>query len=330
MERPKGRWHQNIVINGEDQPCENPKRKNSKFWNEGKWNTFINPLLPDVCTDKTFVEVGCNAGLFLKLASEKGFRNVVGMEKSRSTYRMAKYYKEKMKYNYRVLHSQVDKNFRFDDLPVADVTLMSNMHYYIDLNSFIEYIDALQYKSAYCLIVSRHLRKQEHWMPSGEFDTIRTYFKDWLEVDSVNNISTKGDPHPREMWSMLFKSKYLNRVPIKKFDKDFSEDALMKSRAFPEIHNALTELGQLIATNDDINIEDTTFYKIWVARKKNKWDDKKIYTFVKDKVDTMYDIKKYGLKKPLLIHLYNKICDGGHRVAALKGLGYKTAIIRKI
>ena len=97
------RVHQNIVVNGRDWG-DRSVRKHSKFCNEGKWNNFINPLLPADCTDMTLVEIGCNAGLFLRMAKEKGFANVLGIESDLNAYNMALKYRDSLKMDYTVLH----------------------------------------------------------------------------------------------------------------------------------------------------------------------------------------------------------------------------------
>lgn len=129
--------YQNVVIQGEDVVYESGKRKHSKFWNEGKWYTFIEPLLPKNCEDMTFVEVGCNAGLFLKLAKEREFRHVIGIERDSTNVKYACKYRDQLGYDYKVLHRTVGKDFDFDELPVADVTLLSNVHYYFDIQTWL-------------------------------------------------------------------------------------------------------------------------------------------------------------------------------------------------
>ena len=128
--------YQNIEINNTDIGGL-PTAKNSAFYNEGKWNNFISPLLPIDCKDQTFVELGCNAGLFLRLAKEKGFRNVVGFDKSRRTVKKAIQYRDSLKLDYKIINKKISADFDCDEIPVADIILLSNVHYHLQIADFI-------------------------------------------------------------------------------------------------------------------------------------------------------------------------------------------------
>lgn len=317
--------HQNIIITGQNLPYENPKRQLSKFWNEGKWNNFINPLLPIDCKDKTFVEIGCNAGLYLKMARDKGFRHVIGIEMFKQNCKWAEKYRNSLGYNYTILNREVGKNFSFDELPVADITLISNVHYYIDLNSWIKYLDVLQYKTCYCLIVSRPLRHPQQFMPKSELSDLRYYFKNWAEMGVVDNVSRRHDPHPRHLWSILFKST-LQRTKI--------SDISYKTST--EMDDAMVKLARVINQDGLVDPKETEYYQNWYKRKVEfkegfrKWKEEQVYEFVKNKIALMYDVKMNGLKNPLLISSDSKLLDGGHRLAMIRELRYESVIIRTI
>ena len=86
------RWYQTLEIDGVEQVFEDVKRADSKFWNEGKLDTFIAPLLPE--ERNTFIEIGCNAGLFLNKAREAGFERVIGIECNKQIFQQAEIYRE--------------------------------------------------------------------------------------------------------------------------------------------------------------------------------------------------------------------------------------------
>ena len=93
--------HQNVIIDGKD-VGDKAVRKHSKFCNEGKWDNFINPLLPRKhIEDSTFMELGFNAGMFLKMAADYGYREVIGVEKSKLVCRVAKKYRDDLGLNYK-------------------------------------------------------------------------------------------------------------------------------------------------------------------------------------------------------------------------------------
>ena len=308
--------------------CQNSNRLCSKFWNTGKWYNFIAPHLPEDCTDQTFVEMGCNAGLFLILAEDTGFRHVVGVDKDKTPVLEGLKYRDSIGYKYKIIKSTLGGqfgnpgNFNIDKLPVADFTLMSTFHYYIDINSWIKYVDRLRNKTRCVLIISRHTR-QYHWRALSDLKPVRRYFRDWEELGMISGISKDGDPSPRDLWSVLFKNPVLERINI-------DEVKTHKENSTAEMYIAVGDLATLVRDNDDIDPFETEYYRAWVKRKQGRWSSKRIKTFVKSKFDLMVSIKSNGLLEPLIIQQDNKLSDGGHRLAILKALGYKSVLVRRI
>lgn len=315
-------YYQNLGMPG-DEAKEHKNRKHSRYWNEGKWKHFIEPLLPKDCKDMTFVDIGCNAGLFLKLAKDRGFRDVIGVEKSRRAYQRAiKYRKYLGYYNYKLLHRTVGVDFTFDELPLADIVLLSNVHYYFPLIEWFKFLDRLRHRTCACLIISRPTNEKAHWRPRTSIAEVKYYFREWKAAGAVYRARAgwrdRNDRSPRVLWSFLFKSN-LNR-------KKFSE--LYPGAPARAIKIPKKELYRKLNKESNVDLRKTSYFQAWEKRKEMGGEE--IYKFVKEKADLMKDIKENGIKDPVLINLYGKIVDGGHRIAILKELGYKSVIARAI
>ncbi len=314
--------YQNIKIAGEDIQSGYKGSANSKFWNEGKWNNFINPLLPENCQDMTFVDIGCNAGMFLRLAKERGFRDVIGFERRRTNCKYALKYRDSLGLDYKVLNRVVGVNFDFDEMPVADVTLISNTHYYFHVEAWRKFLDQLQYKTRYCLIVSLHSEDAKYWKASRQLANVRNYFRNWREVGGIDNVSPEGDPRPRPMWSMLFEST-LERRRIDGIRIIRSKVPDRKSEKVEEMYVHLVELAKEIRQTDEIVLKETNLYKQGATRRGRD-------ILVQARIDLMLDVKHNGLKNPLLIKPSGQLLDGMGRLAILTGLGYESAIVRMV
>ena len=317
----KVRTYQNIELEGV--VPQNPRRKESKFWNEGKWENFVVPLLPQ--NGRVFVEIGSDAGLFLRLAREK-YERVVGVDKSRTMCKVARRYRDELGLDYEILHRTVGVDFDYDELPVADVTLLATVHYYFDVGDWLELLDKMRWKTRYCIVVSRSVDPDAHWKPSGEIADIRNYFRDWTEVRAIGDVDKRGDPAPRDLWSLAFQSD-LVRMPI---DDVYIKNERHRSwvKDYEEMDGAKRELAEEIAKNDEIDVESTSYFAQWMQRKSRHWSEEKIREFVQEKVDIMYDVKRNGLKSPILVKMTGQICDGGHRLAVLRAMGEESVIVR--
>ena len=131
-------------------------------------------------------------------------------------------------------------------------------------------------------------------------------------------MEKKGDPSPRVLWSLLFRSDLRRR----------SFDSLLGGASGGKNKIPRDELIEDVIAGKEI--KETSYYKTWIKRLYGQWTEVQIYDFVKQKVETVKNIMEDGVKDPILIAPNGKIIDGGHRKSILEKQGYKSAITRMI
>ena len=313
------RVHQNIEIEGIDRGTSN-RRKKSNFFNEGKWNNFIEPLLPKDCKDMTLIEIGCNAGMFLKLAKDKGFTNVIGIEKDKTNCDVGKEYRDSLGLDYKIINDKVGQKFDFDNLPVSDYVVLSNLHYHLLLDDFLYLEERLFYKTRYCLVVSVYI-EQPNWRPKSDIESVRSYFKKWKEVDVINPITVEGDPRPRDLFGILFKS-----------DLERKEMSSIRSSHLNMIKRSpsLEKLVDDVMKHREIDIRKHPYYDRTVRSRKHKWTEKQMYDFVRGKIELAIDVRDNGLKRAVNIEEDGRMLEGNHRLVILRHLGHSSVLVRII
>lgn len=299
-------------IPGEVMTDRDKQEVNSKFWNEGKWNTFIKPILPWNCKGLTLVDIGCNAGLFLKLAEDRGFK-AIGIDSNKEAIERGLVYKEKNGGSYSIYHKRMESCL--ESLPVVDYTVIANTHYYFSLKNWIKYIENLKTKTRYVIIITAE-KKPNKEIPSTDLQGIRNDFKDWKEINVID-IPKDDTPHSRHLTSICFKSN-LERVDINILDNGNAQQ-----RDF---------LQQL---DNGINLFKTDYYRRLksyrrhIGSKQQTWTEQELTDYMNERVVLYEDVKKNGLKQPIIVRQKdNRIVDGNHRHEILKHLGYKKIIIK--
>lgn len=317
------RWYQNVEIEG--LAFEDPNRKGSKFWNEGKWHNFIEPLLPK--DRRTFVEIGCNAGLYLKMAVEAGFKNVIGVEANPQIMAQATCFRDYSNGTWKLLQQRVGEDFVLDYLPLADVTLLANVHYYFPVGVFSNLVDRLKSRTLYCVLVSgkapRRLGNAVHWI-----DAVRGYFRDWIEVGSIEGLEKKGDPAQRkQMYGISFRGN-LDVCDVKKACDRWYEKNSSRHKDLT-IFPALEEFFRKVLADEIFNSKETLLYQYWTERSPHAspgWILEKLAY----KKHLAEDIQANGMKEPLYYDQKGKLLDGIHRLVIAKELGYEHVLIRRL
>jgi len=321
--------YQHLEVAGKPFSKPRPDKASSRFWNEGKWESFVAPLLPDVCQGLTFVEMGSNAGLFLKIAKDVGFERVAGIEKNKTPVKEGLLFRDTIGYDYQLLKRKLGSQFHekgtfdIDELPVADVTLMSTFHYYVDINAWLKYLDRLAAKSCRVIIISRPSLKDVHWRAGASYAAVSEYFSDWTEEGKIEGVPKEGDSKPRDLYSVVFKSPTIQRILI--------DDIDIRESPNDPMNIAMANLAQRVASGKPFDIFATDYYQRWKERKSGKWSDRTMRSFVQLKVSGMQSVVSDGLKDALIVERgTNRLIDGGHRLAMLRALGHKSVIVRPV
>lgn len=295
-------------VDGEIMNERDKQEVGSKFWNKGKWDNFVLPFLPKDCNGLTLIDMGCNAGLFLKLAEDKGFSKIIGIDRNKEAFRRAVSYRERNGGSYELRRHYFERCL--DQLPVSDYTILANAHYYFSINCWFDYLDRLALKTQYCIIVTA-AKREKICNASAKTVDIKKYFKYWDETGNVPELSLKDDPYPRTQWSFCFKSPLIERV---------SMDSLNANNEFR--NDYFKELDQ------GVDPLKTCYYEFTKERRVT-WPERTIIKYILDKAILYEDIKKNGLLHPIIVNSDNNVIDGNHRYGIMKHLGYKSIFIRK-
>lgn len=286
----------------------------SKFWNEGKFDTFVEPFLPADCKERVFVDMGCNAGIFLKKAEDRGFETVIGIDSDSEAVQRALGYRKLNGGKYHIIQREMERVI--DGLPMADVTVLANAHYYFLIGDWLEYLDKLRLKTKYCIIVTAQKRAQVS-MAASDVKGVQSYFaQDWEQVGEVLEPSLTDDPHPRRLWGLCFKSKHIDRVLIDSLDNG--------NHVQDDFYRELDE-GKPYT--------DTKYYRIirkYRLEDRKDWTEDKLHEFFKGKVDLYNSVKQYGLLSPIVVNPTGRVLDGSHKCRMWEHLGHKFVYVRRV
>lgn len=290
----------------------------SKYWNEGKWDTFVRPLLPENNEEMVLIDMGCNAGLHCKIAEDMGF-NVIGLDGNAMAINRAIDFRNETGHKYGLRYKDIDNLI---DLPVADYYVYINSHYYIPIEKWEGHINKLKEKAANVIIVTTKKKPNKKFAPSD----IKTIAEDmhnggFIYYDGMAvDLEPDETKHARYLMSRCFNNPSLKRIKIDELDNGNAQ-----------------QRGFLKQIDNGIDMTKTDYYRR-LSCYRNKtgsgqtmWTDDKLYNYIAQRVVLYGKIKQFGQLEPITVRLKDKrIIDGNHRHAIMKHLGYKTILCKVV
>ena len=325
------RMYQYLKIPGVNLHYEGRDRDKSKFWDKGKWETFIDPLIPEETMGLPFLEIGSNSGLMLSLAEKKGFKPVIGIERQPDRVKTAELYKKSIEGNYKTLDQTMDANFDWLQLPRLGITLIANTHYYMSVNDFAEVINTLRNRTLYCIIVSATDSKKRSGKVGRKAYEVQGYFRDWSRVGLIRDIDPERDPSPRDgMYSIIYKSN-LEAIDVedmwgKVVERTSRRVGAVKNWGREGLLEGVEEFYKLVVSQVEFDMEKTLLYKHLRKRREKE----SVYIQLNEKKKLVDDIMNNGIKDLVYYDDRVHIVDGLSRLAIAMALGYKKIIAKKI
>lgn len=318
----RGWWYQDVKINGLSVPLRYPKTINSKFHHFGKWDTFIKILLPfDDFSNRVFVEYGSNAGLNLLEAAKMGFSKVVGIEADNNFFAQGKFViDENISFdNIKLFHRCIGEpepnvhaacaSFSFDEIPLADLSLLANFHYWIETSTLKKFVDDLALKSYYAIIISTV--ESANYPTSSTMGTVENLFENkWTLIGSISQVPIENDSSPRNLYALLFRSNVLLETTVQEVKNKVQIDARTE-----EFINLFTNFLKQFQNGQASFPEFIAYLKRYPI--KDRYNEEKGFTAEIEHCCEMFrSISKDGLKDSIKLFMNGKKLDisGWHRL----------------
>lgn len=291
------KWYQEAVINGVRMPFQRNRDTSEK-----RWLTFILPLLP--AGSGLFVDLGCNAGFYMRKAVDLGYR-AIGIEIDNDYLRHARFWEDQDPKGVTIIKGDLSEY----DLPACQIVLLANVHYWLTDQKLRKLMRNLRKKALSVIVVGRHFRSDVHKSPC-DIDSLRRLFRGFKEGKSI-----VGSKH----YSVIFENP---KLVEKEVTEVFNNQPLTKSRRF------LPSFGRLI--DDSSNPLNSDYYRY--LRRRGFKDSKKL---LMERVNLIDDVRKNGIKDPLILgrmvndkYQKDRLTDGDHRITIAKKIGIKKVICK--
>jgi len=290
-------WYQDAVINN----IAMPTRRGGKDSSEYRWNFFIKPFIEDDGRCRRFIELGSNAGFYLRKASNLNFETI-GVENDPLYVSQAHYWEEKEPLGTKTIALDLNEFV----IPAAHTVLLANIIYYLNPGQVLSLVNILEKRVLNVIVLSRHNRISRIKYPC-EKKKIFQYFSGWNIIDSKED---------KKHWSVLFKNPKIIEADIHEL-VIYNTKNLKKGELF---ESSFSEMVKLMDSGKPFDITKSAYYNYFIGMphfKRMKYIERAFNLFD--------SVKKNGVLKPLIIkkHIndYYRVWDGDHRFIICKYLG---------
>jgi SAM-dependent methyltransferase len=295
------RWYQNAVIEGTAMPMS--RRGDTS---QERWTEILAPLISPEGGGRLFVELGCNAGYYLRQARDLGYR-AIGVERDPVFYEQACYWEGQESKGVELV---CDDMLHYDT-PANYLTLLACVHYWLTAEQLKTLLAKLHHRSVNLVIMGKH--KGEAAIPPDRRNLL-PYLSGWKIATQTRN---------RRHYGLLLHNPDLYEADVEQiYNRDVL--AVAETGGHSDFFPAFSEFVRLVAGNQEFDYRSTEFYR-YLRRRKLRYRE----TLMEAYAGHVLSIRAGGIRRPIAVRQNGLVCDGNHRLVIAKELGIEKIICRK-
>jgi len=279
-------------------------------YHERRWRELVEPLVPKDGADRTFLDLGCNAGFYMLKAEKLGYKTI-GVEG------------EKKGFNGAISQAPKHLNIIYDDINYhkPQLSYLANLccvHYHLTREQIESLFLKLWYRAANVLIMGRHEVKPKWGIktrPDKKF-LLETLGKGWKLV---------GERTFKKFYTVIVRNPTLREMDVDELyenTRSYVAKTPKLRRKLRTFFPAFEDFVRRSIDDSDYNPARSDFVK-YLKNRRLKYRLGRCWGY---KV-MIEEIKKSGIQSPLTV-VDGRIFDGYHRMIILRELGMKRVIVR--
>ena len=266
-------------------------------YHEWRWQQLVKPLVPKDGQDRMFLDLGCNAGWYMRKAQRLGYKTI-GVERDSD-------YLSQAPKSLDIIHGDVN----FYKPHCAYLTLLACVHYHQSNEQVEALFHNLMYSTAYLLVMGRHKGRVKS-IPNRDHPMKK--LRGWKLIDSRE---------AKAFYTVLVKNPWYEELSV-----DDLYDATCKYVStlsnFVNFVPSFEDFVRRTLDNQDFDPSDCEFMD-YLKHRRFRYPLGRCWIY-KVMID---EIKKRGIHTALQVK-YNRIKDGYHRLIILREIGIKRVVCR--
>ena len=267
-------------------------------YHEWRWNHLVGPLVDKDGTDRMLLDLGCNAGFYMRKAQQLGYKTI-GVERDLDYFRQVP----------DGLNEVIFGDVNFYKPHCAYLTLLCCVHYHQSDEQVESLFHNLMYSTAYLLVMGRHKGRVKS-IPNKPH--LMKKLRGWPVIDSREE---------GPFYTVLVKNPRYDELSIEDLYRATGE-FVSGIKGFDDFIPSFEDFVR--RSLDDINFDPSDCeFMDYLKRRRFRYPLGRCWIY---KV-MIEEIKKRGIHTALKVQ-NGHIKDGYHRLVILRELGYKRVVCR--